>query len=76
MIIEFIPFYQSFNRTVVRLYLVLDIFSRKVVAWEVHENESADHASLMIRKACLAEGIHQAGLVLHADNGGPMNAAS
>lgn len=59
-----------------RLYLVLDIFSRKVVAWEVHENESADHASLMIRKACLAEGIHQAGLVLHADNGGPMKGAT
>ena len=59
-----------------RLYLVLDIFSRKVVAWEVHENESAEHASLMIRKACLAEGIHQAGLVLHADNGGPMKGAT
>ncbi len=59
-----------------RLYLVLDIFSRKIVAWEVHENESAEHASLMIRKACLAEGIHQAGLVLHADNGGPMKGAT
>jgi putative transposase len=59
-----------------RLYLVLDIFSRKIVAWEIHENESAEHASLMIRKACLAEGIHQAGLVLHADNGGPMKGAT
>ena len=59
-----------------RLYLVLDIFSRKIVAWEVHESESAEHASLMIRKACLAEGIHQAGLVLHADNGGPMKGAT
>jgi transposase InsO family protein len=59
-----------------RLYLVLDIFSRKIVAWEVHENESADHASVLIRKACLAEGIHQEGLVLHADNGGPMKGAT
>jgi transposase InsO family protein len=59
-----------------RLYLVLDVYSRKIVAWEVHENESADHASLMIRKACLAEGIHQDGLVLHADNGGPMKGAT
>jgi putative transposase len=59
-----------------RLYLVLDIFSRKVVAWEVHENESADHASVLIRKACLAEGIHEDGLVLHADNGGPMKGAT
>jgi len=59
-----------------RLYLVLDIFSRKIVGWEVHENESAEHASLLIRKVCLAEGIHWAGLVLHADNGGPMKGAT
>ena len=59
-----------------RLYLVLDIFSRKIVGWEVHENESAEHASLMIRKACLVEGIHWDGLVLHADNGGPMKGAT
>ena len=59
-----------------RLYLILDIFSRKIVAWEIHENESADHASVLIRKACLAEGIHQDGLVLHADNGGPMKGAT
>jgi transposase InsO family protein len=59
-----------------RLYLILDIFSRKIVAWEVHENESADHASVLIRRACLVEGIHQDGLVLHADNGGPMKGAT
>jgi transposase InsO family protein len=59
-----------------RLYLVEDIFSRKIVGWEVHENESADHASVLIRKACLAEGVHQDGLVLHADNGGPMKGAT
>ena len=44
-----------------RLYLILDIFSRKIVAWEVHENESADHASVLIRRACLAEGIIRTG---------------
>jgi putative transposase len=59
-----------------RLYLVLDIFSRKIVGWEVHENGSAEHASLMIRKACLAEGIHWDGLALHDDNGGPMKGAT
>jgi transposase InsO family protein len=59
-----------------RLYLVEDIFSRKIVGWEVHENESADHASVLIRKACLAEGVHHDGLVLHADNGGPMKGAT
>jgi len=59
-----------------RLYLVLDIFSRKIVGWEVHENELADHASVLIRKTCLVEGIREEGLVLHADNGGPMKGAT
>lgn len=59
-----------------RLYMVEDIFSRKVVGWEVHEEESAEHASVLIRKACLAEAIHESGLVLHADNGGPMKGST
>ena len=59
-----------------RLYLVEDIFSRKIVGWEIHEEELADHASVLIRKACLAEGVHQGGLVLHSDNGGPMKGAT
>jgi transposase InsO family protein len=59
-----------------RLYLVMDIYSRKIVGWEIHENESADHASLLIRKACLAEGIQREELVLHSDNGSPMKGAT
>jgi putative transposase len=59
-----------------RLYLVMDIYSRKIVGWEIHENETADKASLLIRKACLAEGISKQGLVLHSDNGSPMKGAT
>lgn len=59
-----------------RLYLILDVFSRKIVGWEVHTEESAAHASTLIRKACLAEGIVEEGLVLHSDNGGPMKGAT
>lgn len=59
-----------------RLYLIEDIFSRKIVGWEVHENETAEHASELVHKACLAEGIHQDGLILHADNGSPMKGAT
>ena len=59
-----------------RLYVIEDIFSRKIVGWEVHEQESAEHASRLIRKACLAEGIHKEGLVLHSDNGSPMKGAT
>lgn len=59
-----------------RLYLIEDIFSRKIVGWEVHEHEKAEHAAQLIRRACLSERIHQSGLVLHADNGGPMKGAT
>jgi len=58
------------------LYLIEDIFSRKIVGWEIHEKESATHASVLIRKACLSEGVHQEGLVLHSDNGSPMKGAT
>ena len=58
------------------LYLIEDIFSRKIVGWEVHEKESAAHASLLIRKACLAEGVQPDQLVLHSDNGSPMKGAT
>jgi len=59
-----------------RLYLMLDVYSRKIVGWEVHAEETADHAATLVRKACLAEGITQDGLVLHSDNGGPMKGAT
>lgn len=57
------------------LYLVIDIYSRMVVTWEIHENESAEHASDMITKACIKRGISSAMgklLVLHSDNGSAM----
>jgi len=59
-----------------RLYLIEDIFSRKIVGWEIHESESAAHASILIRKAALSEGIQQDQLVLHSDNGSPMKGAT
>jgi putative transposase len=59
-----------------RLYLILDIYSRKIVAWEIHERETAEHAALLVKKACLAEGITEQGLILHSDNGAPMKGAT
>ncbi len=59
-----------------RLYLVMDIYSRKIVGWEIHETETAEHAAVLIRKACLAEGVSVRGLVLHSDNGSPMKGAT
>jgi transposase InsO family protein len=58
------------------LYLIVDIFSRKIVGWEVHESESAELAALLIRQAVLAEGCTLRPLVLHSDNGSPMKGAT
>lgn len=57
-------------------YMILDVFSRKIVGQEVHEVESADLASLLMRRASLAEGLAGRPLVLHSDNGSPMKGAT
>lgn len=59
------------------LYLFMDIYSRKIVGWEVYENESSEQAADVLRKARLKEALpinHE--LVLHSDNGGPMKGAT
>jgi transposase InsO family protein len=58
------------------LYLIMDIFSRKIVGWEVYAEESADHAAKTFRKAYLREGIAGQPLILHSDNGSPMKGAT
>lgn len=58
------------------LYLVVDIFSRKVVGWRVHLEESADLAAALVAAAVAAEGVDPDELVLHADNGGPMKGST
>lgn len=58
------------------LYLIMDIFSRKIVGWEVYAEESAEHAAKTFRKAYLREGIAGQPLILHSDNGSPMKGAT
>ena len=59
-----------------RLYMIMDIFSRAIVGWEIHTDELAEHASVLMRKACLRHGIKANQIVLHSDNGGPMKGAT
>jgi putative transposase len=54
------------------LYLILDVFSRKIVGWEIHDEESAARAATLIRRSHLRENIRDKPLVLHSDNGSPM----
>ena len=58
------------------LYLVLDVWSRKIVAWEVHDREDDALSSQLIAKTARELGLDLTGLVLHSDNGGPMKGAT
>ena len=58
------------------LYLIMDIYSRKIVGWEVHDNETAEQASALIEQTCLKEKVDADQLVLHSDNGSPMKGAT
>lgn len=58
------------------LYLVLDVYSRKIVAHEVHEQESAEHAAALIEQAVWREGVPRGVLVVHQDNGSPMKGST
>lgn len=54
------------------LYLIMDIYSRKIVAWEAHEVESGELAKQLVERALLREGCRDKPPVLHSDNGAPM----
>lgn len=58
------------------LYLFLDIFSRKIVGWQVHEAENSAFASELLRDICLREGVLKNQVILHSDNGSPMKGAT
>lgn len=58
------------------LYLFMDIFSRKIVGWQVYEEESSALAGDVLRDLCQREGIPSKQLILHSDNGSPMKGAT
>ena len=58
------------------LYLIMDVYSRKIVGWEVYEEESSEHARDLIHKTLLKEGCIGSPLVIHSDNGSPMKGAT
>ena len=58
------------------LYLVVDLYSRKVVAWQVYDREDTELAAALITEACYQERIVPQQLILHSDNGSPMKGAT
>ena len=58
------------------LYLMLDLFSRKIVGWQVHLTESMALSSQLLHQTVVKEGADSRKLTLHADNGGPMKGST
>jgi len=58
------------------LYLVEDVWSRRIMGFEVHEEESMESAAALVRTTCATARVDPRGLVLHSDNGGPMRGST
>lgn len=58
------------------LYLVEDVWSRKILGWNVHESESCELAAELVERVRQSAGRELDGWVLHSDNGGPMKGAT
>ena len=56
------------------LYVILDIFSRRVVGWRIEHAESASQFKELFIDAMGKNAVPRDQLTLHADRGGPMKA--
>ncbi|MBM7456861.1 hypothetical protein HNR62_002763 [Oceanisphaera litoralis] len=57
-------------------YMIKGVYSRKLIANEVHECESAEQAAQLLRQASLREQLAGRPLVLHSDNGSAMKGST
>jgi len=51
-------------------YVIIDVWSRKIVGWEVHNRESDEIAAALFKRLASEQNIR--GVKLHSDNGNPM----
>ncbi len=60
------------------LYLVEDVWSRKILGWAVHDTESSELAAELVERIRESAGpdVDLRGWILHSDNGGPMKGAT
>ena len=56
--------------------MIVDIWSRKIIAAQVFAEESMDHSAMLSAHACMTHGVQPEELVLHSDNGGPLKGAT
>lgn len=58
------------------LYLFMDVYSRKIVGWQVYDHESSEWAAELMCDIARRENIDPGQVTLHSDNGGPMKGAT
>jgi len=58
------------------LYMFMDIYSRKIVGWQVYDCESSSYAADLVEDITIREKIDKNQLVIHSDNGSPMKGAT
>ena len=58
------------------LYMIVDIWSRKIVGATVFEEESMELGARHFIHTCAVHNVQSEGLVLHSDNGGPMKGST
>jgi len=58
------------------LYMILDVWSRKIVGWEVYPEEDSEYSASLFRRTCKQNSLDPDGLVLHSDNGSPMKGST
>lgn len=58
------------------LYLFLDLFSRKIVGWNIHLRQESDLSAILLQDICVSEKINKHQITVHSDNGGPMKGAT
>ena len=58
------------------LYMFEDVYSRKIVGWQIHEEETMELAASLFKEICSRLKLDPTGLVLHSDNGGPMKGST
>ena len=55
-------------------YMIIDVWSRKLIGWEIHTKESVDISSEMFKR--LARKLKLKGVKLRSDNGHPMRGST
>jgi putative transposase len=56
--------------------MIKDIYSRKILGWEVRDREFGELAAQLLQRSVMREQCFKKPLVLHSDNGAPMKSVT